>query len=151
ELALERADRPALAEDLCGDPLADLALGVAVFQEEVVRVRVHVDEPGRDDQPLGVDFPFGLLRGHAADGDDAIAPDGHVAEEPGVAAAVHDLAIADEQVVRGVRRQGGWRGENWCEGGAKPYGHEAWQGSHRNLPSMSSNDSPAVGLSRDQP
>ena len=42
----------AFAEDLGGDALADLALGVAVFQQHVVGMRVHVDEAGRDDSPL---------------------------------------------------------------------------------------------------
>src|SRR5262249_2945828 len=96
ELALERAGRPALAEHLGGDALANLALGVAVLQKEIIGVRVHVDEPGRDHQPPGVDGAAGSNIRHPADGDDAVAADADVAVKPRVAGAVHDPAVADE-------------------------------------------------------
>ena len=96
---MQRPGRAALAEHLGRHALADLALGVAVFEQQVVGVRVHVDEAGRDDQPLGVDLALGLARRHAADGDDPVAADGHVADEPRVAGAVDDAAVADDEVV----------------------------------------------------
>ena len=60
---------------------------------------MHVDEAGRDDQALGVDLALGRPRRHPADGDDAVAADRHVAVEPRIAAAVDDLAVADDEVV----------------------------------------------------
>jgi hypothetical protein len=109
-LALDRAGGGALAQDLGGHALADLALGMAVLQQQQVGVRVHVDEAGGDDQPGGVEGAPGRPR-HPADGGDAIAAHGNVAAEPRVAAAVDDGSVADEQVVgrfgrRGRRRQG---------------------------------------------
>ena len=44
------------------DPIVDLALGVAVFEQDHVRMRVHVDKSGRDDQPPGVDLAFRAAR-----------------------------------------------------------------------------------------
>ncbi len=46
-------------EDFRGDALANLALGVAVFEERVIGMRVHVDESRRHDQAAGVDLPLG--------------------------------------------------------------------------------------------
>ena len=56
QFALVRPGRVAFAEHLRRHALADLALGVAVFEQDVIGVRVHVDEAGRDDQALGVDL-----------------------------------------------------------------------------------------------
>ena len=47
-------------------------------------------KPGRDDQALRIDLALGLAGGDAADGDDPVAADGHVAVKPRVAGAVDD-------------------------------------------------------------
>ena len=49
-LSLGGAGRGVLAQDLGRDALADLALGGAVLEQSHVGMRMHVDEPGRDDQ-----------------------------------------------------------------------------------------------------
>ncbi len=60
---------------------------------------MHVDEAGRHDEALGVDLAFGLGGGHTADGNDPVAADRQVADVPRVAGPVHDLAVADHEVV----------------------------------------------------
>ncbi len=65
-------------------------------------MRVHVDEAGGDDEPLGVDLALGLPDRHAADRDDPIARDGHVAVKPRIAAAIDNAAIANDQIVQGL-------------------------------------------------
>src|SRR5262249_20205687 len=79
---------------------------------------VDVDEPGRDDQARGVDLGLGGGLGEVADGGDAVAGDGQVGVEPGVAGAVDDLAVADDQVVRRLGGgDGGGGGERGRGGG----------------------------------
>jgi len=73
------------------------------FDEELaVRLRLDVDHARSHDEAGGVDAPPGgsvtqhTGRGHA---DDAVAGDAHVAVEPGIPRSVHDLAVADDEVV----------------------------------------------------
>jgi len=54
---------------------------------------------GRDDAALRVDFVLGVGVAQGSDGGDAIAGDGHIGGIPGVAGAVDDVAIADQQIV----------------------------------------------------
>ena len=49
----KRCDRLALTDDIQRHPLAHFALGVAVGDEGLVAVRVHVDETRRDHISLG--------------------------------------------------------------------------------------------------
>ena len=63
-------------------------------------MRVHVDEPRRDDEPARVDDPSGGdIIAQTAHRGDPIAADRHVPLEPGIAGAVDDLAAADHDVV----------------------------------------------------
>ena len=98
-LPLGGPGRGVLAEDLGRDALADLALGVAVLEQQSVGMRVHVDEPGRDDQPAAsMTRRARALGADAADRGDPVAADRHVAVEPGVAGAVDDPAAADQDI-----------------------------------------------------
>src|SRR5262249_41942356 len=99
QLSLIGADGIAFAEDVGGHTLANLALGEAVFEECEIGMRVDVDEAGSDDQASGVADAFRLGVCDGADGDDLAGTDGGIAVEAGRAAAVHDLAAADEKVV----------------------------------------------------
>src|SRR5205807_2618453 len=67
-----------------------------------VVMRVHVDPARRDQTARGIDVAPGwtLL---AADPDDAVARDRHVAGEGGLAGAVDDGAAANDNVVHGSR------------------------------------------------
>jgi hypothetical protein len=95
QLADPRAGRRAFAQHLGRHPLANLALGQTVLEQDVVGVRVHVDEAGRDDQPGGIDLLGRLARRHAAHGDDLTARHGHIAGKPRIAAAIDDVAVFD--------------------------------------------------------
>lgn len=68
---------------LGGDALANLALGIAILEEQEIRVGVHVDETGSADQPLSVNLSLGRTRRHATDRDDPRAPDRHISLELG--------------------------------------------------------------------
>src|SRR5205807_110153 len=104
EFALERPGRLSFAKDFGRHALTNFALGVAVFQEDVVGMRMHVDEAGSNDQSLGVDLAASRARRHPADSDNVIAANCGVAAEPRVAAAIHDRAVANQQVVSRLGR-----------------------------------------------
>src|SRR5207247_864751 len=93
------------------DSLANFALRIAVFEKKKIGVRVHVDEARRDDEAFGIDYALRRARKRAADGDQSIAANRHLAVEPRVAGAVDDPAIANQEIVTvlsrvSVRREG---------------------------------------------
>ena len=74
-------------------------------------------KPGRDDEPRGVDGALGGFAGEPAEGGDAVAGESEVGDEAGVAGAVGDAAVADEDVVV-------LGGEGGGEGGGEEGGEE---------------------------
>ncbi len=124
--------RAAFPEDHRGDALADEALRVAIAEERVVRVVVNIDEAGRDDQARCVDGALRGFAGELADGGDAVAGKGEVGDVAGVARAVGDTAVADEDVVvLGEEWKGG---ENGKEGAAHSGHYTAGQSSPAKVP-----------------
>ena len=95
---VDRYDARDLAGDLARDPLRDLGDGASVAEQRVLGVAEHVDEARGDDEVRGVDRVASRGAGQQADRNDAVARDEHVAAIPRAAGAVHDLAIADDQV-----------------------------------------------------
>src|SRR5204863_341213 len=72
-----------------------------VPRDLAVVVGVEIDEPGRDEQAVGVDGAVGAALVEAAHaGDDAVV-DGHVGRAGVAAGAVDDRAAADHEVVHG--------------------------------------------------
>ena len=73
-----------------------------------VGMRMHVDEPRRDDEPARVDHPpGGRLWPQRPDDDDPVAANRDVAQEPGIAGAVDDPSAANQtgrRADRAVRR-----------------------------------------------
>ena len=106
-VAVSRAERrrrhAAVARDVRGDPLPHHGIRPRILQDGDVGVRVRIDEAGSDVAAAGVDDGAAAQRARRADGGDAVAAHGHVAVVPGVAAAVHDAAIGDDEVVRSSR------------------------------------------------
>ncbi|GAA3086955.1 hypothetical protein GCM10020254_34280 [Streptomyces goshikiensis] len=88
-----------LAEDFEGHALRGLGAVVGVAQQREVAVGVHVDEPGRQGEPVGVQGAP-AARADAADPGDAARVDGDVRGVGGPARAVHDAGPADDQVHR---------------------------------------------------
>ena len=100
ELVVGRRDRVAFAGDLRGDALCQLADRLLVDEQVHFRLAEHVNEAGRDDQAGGVNGALGRDgRVGLADESNAIADDAHIRINPGIAAAIHHAAIADERVV----------------------------------------------------
>src|ERR1700737_1550196 len=64
-------------------------------------MRMHVDKARRDDESLGVDLTLTFARDCATHRYDLVAFDRHVANEPRIAGAIDDTAIAQDQVVFG--------------------------------------------------
>ena len=95
---VDGSDGAALARDLGGDALGDLARGPAIDEHVVFGLAEHVDEAGGDHQLRGVDAPPGGAAGERADGFHAVPHHAHVGAEPGRPGAVHDAASAEEQV-----------------------------------------------------
>src|SRR5262245_27741284 len=88
-----------MADDLGGDALAHLALGLGIDRQREVGMGLDVAEARGDGEVGGVDHLGGLARKAGADGGDAAAADGDVAAVAGGAAAVEDQSTADEHVV----------------------------------------------------
>ncbi len=95
-----RRDREAaVADDLGGDALANLALGLGIDRQREVGMGLDIDEAGRHRQALGIDHlgcrAFEIRR----NGVDAATADGDVAPPAGRAGAVEQQAAADQDVV----------------------------------------------------
>ena len=93
-----RTRGPALAEDLEGHALSDVALRAAVLHERGERPREHVDEAGRDGELAAVELEHAALPQPRRDGRDAVAGDGDVADERLAATAVDDETAAEHDV-----------------------------------------------------
>jgi hypothetical protein len=65
---------------------------------------VRVDKSGSDVAAAGVDDGAAAQRARRADGGDAVAAHGYVAVVPGIATAVHDAAVGDDEVGSGHER-----------------------------------------------
>ena len=95
-----RRDREAaMADDLRGDPLAHLALGLGIDRQREVGMGLDVDEAGRDHEACRVDHLGGVAANVSPDGGDAAVADREIARLAGGAAAVEQQAAADENVV----------------------------------------------------
>ena len=109
-----RRHRLALAGDLGGDALGELAHRLLVNEQGELRLAQHVNEAGCNDQAGGINGALGFyVWRRVPHKDDAIANDAHIGINPGVAAAIHHPAVAD-QGVEGLLLLGcGQRGENY--------------------------------------
>ena len=94
-----RSDGITFAENFRRHPLANLALGQPVFEEQRIRVGVDVDEAGRDHQSGRVNFMQSRAPWNFADRGDAVPFDGNVSIEPGVPGSIHDPAVPHDQIV----------------------------------------------------
>src|SRR5205807_8994448 len=90
-----------------GDPLLDERgqhVGVAFYREEEFRMRMDVDEPGRNHVPLRIDHRASLRPTiELADGVDPVAGDTDLARKPWVACAVGDSRVGDQDVEHQAR------------------------------------------------
>lgn len=93
-------------------------MGVAQF----IRVGVDINEAGRDDHSAGVNLPR-RDAGNAANVRDMAVGDRHVGEEGGIARAVHDASVADDEIVVGGIRQ---RREQTKQPGQQDVFHRGW-------------------------
>ena len=87
-----------------GDALPHVVVGGRHLEDAAARVRVDVDEPGRDDLAGGVDHARGRRLDARRDADDGVAAHRDVAEIPRAAGAVDDPAVADDEIVEGRLR-----------------------------------------------
>ncbi len=99
------------SRDLGGDALCHLGQHPVVDQHALLGLAEHIDEPGRDDEPADVQRLAGLGAVQETDDGEAVTPDRDIPAIARVAAAVHDPAVAQEQVVgtgapAGRHRQG---------------------------------------------
>ena len=124
-------DRRAFADDVERHALSHLALGVAVVQQREVGMRMQVDEPRRHDETAGINLARRLRAHQAANRHDAIAADGDIAGEPGIARPVDNVAVAYQQVVRRLLcaerllSHGRPRKQHGCESKPKCLRHDA--------------------------
>ncbi len=97
-LADVKRRRTAVARDDGRDSHADEVVGARLL-DEVVGVRMHVDEAGCDDETGGVDDVARVELRERADLDDASGPDRHVGPPRGSTGAVDDLSAGNQQVI----------------------------------------------------
>ena len=90
-----RVGQAVLAEHLQRHALGHLRQVVGLGQDLEVGVRVHVDEPGREHQPAGVDHAVTAQAG--ADLGDPSVVDAHVGAVAGRAGAVDHRRVAEDQ------------------------------------------------------
>ena len=88
------------ARHLGGDALPDLGLRGGIGEQGEVGVGVHVDEPGRDHAPRGIDHPGGFAREVGRDRRDAVPGERDVRPAPRGPGPVEDRAPADQPVKR---------------------------------------------------
>ena len=84
------------SQDLGGDALANLALRVTIFQQQVIRMGMDVNEAGCHHQALGVNGQFAFPGKLGADGHDSVTPDGQICVKPGVSRAVYNAGVFDQ-------------------------------------------------------
>ena len=88
---------PVLAGDDRRHALAHDRRGVPHLEQAVLVVAVHVDEAGRERQPLGIHDAFARLRRERPDLGDPVAVDAHGARARGTSRPVHDRGVDDQR------------------------------------------------------
>src|SRR6266567_1618868 len=102
ELIGQRGYGAPLARDLGRDPLGDLREHAVVDERVDLGLAHHVDEARGDDQPGHVQGLACLGSAQEPHGSDAITADGDVPAVARIAAAVHDPAVLEKQIVAAV-------------------------------------------------
>src|SRR5215467_13090914 len=103
--AFERGNRLAFPDHIERHTLAHLAFGIPVAQDGHVSVRMQIDETRRNHHPLRVDHALAERGIKFSDPGDAAIFHRHIAVEPGIAAAVDDPAVGDDDIIAGVCSQ----------------------------------------------
>jgi hypothetical protein len=93
-----RAGIAAMADDFGGDALADLALRLGIERQGPVGMRLDVDKARRDHQAARIDHPRRLACDLRRDRGNAAIHDGDIGRHGGRAAAVDDIAAANDNV-----------------------------------------------------
>jgi len=89
----------AVPHELRRDPLLQGAPRVVVLQYRPVRVRVGIDEAGRDEEPLHIYRALRLRPRKVSECDDLPILDPHIGLEPGIAGSIHNLPASQYDVV----------------------------------------------------
>ena len=92
--------RDALAGELGGDALADLALFARIDQRVQLALAEHVDESGGEREIVQVDAAPRLRFAQVADRRDGVAADADVGPEPGGTGAVDHAGPGEDQIER---------------------------------------------------
>ncbi len=96
------------------DALAHVVVSRRNAIETAPGMTVDVDEAGRDDLAADIDDARGRVPDGGCDADDRVSLDGHVGAVPGIAAAVHDPAVPQHELIR--RRLCTRRQDDQCAG-----------------------------------
>ncbi len=90
----------AVADHIGGDPLQHLLAALGIDEHIGVVMAVGVDEPGAYDQARRIENAFGLHPiGRAGYGGNLIAHNPDVGLKPGIAGAVNDSSVFNDQVI----------------------------------------------------
>src|SRR5687768_11775843 len=95
-----RTLRSAFAEDHCRYSLADHAFALGLGDDGGIRVVVHVDESGRNDEALGVDSPLAGRFAQVPDRCDLAGADADIGQPTASAGAVDHGSVRNDDVER---------------------------------------------------
>ena len=96
--AFQGRHRLAFADDVQRHALAHFALGIAVGDDRLIAVGMHVDIAGRDHQALGRDRPRAGFGVDFADTGDLAVFDRDITVKPWIARAVDDSAAMNYDI-----------------------------------------------------
>ena len=82
--------------------MSDFAGSASVHKDVEFGLALHVDEPGRNDEAVGVDALSGGSIVEIAHGCDTVAFDRNITEMPGCAGAINNARAGDDEIVRGL-------------------------------------------------
>ena len=88
-----------MSDDLGGDALAHLALGLGIDWQREIGMRLDVDEAGRDREARRVDDVRSVAGQIFSERGDAAVRDREIAHDAGSAGAVDQESVMDQDVV----------------------------------------------------
>src|ERR1043166_6157032 len=94
----QRRHRLALADNIQGHSLANLTFGIAVGNQWLVAMRMHVDITGGYDSPFSRNRPLAGIRLNLANRRDFSIFDGDIAVKPRITCAVNQPATMDHSI-----------------------------------------------------
>ena len=96
--AFQRRHCLALADDIEGNSLAHFTFGIAVGDDRLIAVGVHVDVAGTHNQTFGRNGALAGVGIDLADASDLAVTNSDIGVEPGIARSVDHLPVVNDNI-----------------------------------------------------